>query len=87
METQAQEQTQARILTAEEKNDLRRRVLMGESLTIEQARDVIASCRAGHVSAFAASESSEKKSRSGSRAKKQALSDEELDASLSSLGL
>jgi len=37
------------ILTLEERNDLRARVLRGEDLSLEQARDVILACRAGQA--------------------------------------
>ena len=68
-------------LTTEERNDLRKRVLMGQPLTLEEARAVIESCRTGAGAAQIAG--AEKKSRS----KKPSITDEQLDADLATLGL
>lgn len=76
--------TTAKQLTSEERNDLRRRVLAGIPLTLEEARDVIASVRQGQGVAALAGEA--KAARGGGR-KKSALSDEALDKDLADLGL
>jgi len=68
-------------LSSEERNDLRKRVLMGQALTLEEARSVIESCRTGAGAAMLAG--GEKKS----RGKKQQFTDEALDADLAGLGL
>lgn len=89
METQTAEQPKVapapRQLTAEERNDLRRRVLSGTPLTIEEARDVIASVRQGQGVAALAGEA--KATRKGKGGAKKALSDDQLDADLATLGL
>lgn len=73
-----------RILTQDEKNDLRRHVLAGGSLTDEQARSVVASLHINREVALAAS--TEKAARKSS--KKGGISDAELDSSLdAALGL
>ena len=71
---------QPRMLTAEERNDLRRRVLAGIPLTVEEARDVIASVRQGQGVAALAGEA--KAAKGNGKRKSAALSDEALDASL-----
>ena len=67
-------------LTTEERNDLRKRVLMGQALSIEEARAVIESCLMG-AGVAAMTPGKEK------RSKKPAFSDEQLDADLAGLGL
>lgn len=74
---------QPRQLTAEERNDLRRRVLAGVPLTLDEARDVIASVRQGQGVAALAREA---KASSG-KGRKKTMSDEALDADLAGLGL
>lgn len=69
------------MLTAEERNDLRKRVLLGQPLSLEESRQVIESVRQGAGTAVLAG--AEKKTRS----KKNSLSDEALNADLESLGL
>ena len=69
-------------LTQEERNDLRKRVLMGEALSVEEARAVIESCRTGAGVATLAG--AEKKAR---KSKTPSISDEQLDADLAGLGL
>lgn len=71
-------------LTAEQRNDLRRRVLQGYQLTVEEAREVVADARAGRTVAVLAGEA---KAAKGSRSKKPALSDEQLNADLAGLGI
>lgn len=72
------------LLTQEERNDLRKRVLAGIPLTLEEAKQVLASTRQGSATAIlSAGEKPEKKSRS----KKPTLSDEALDKDLEGLGL
>lgn len=68
-------------LTAEQRNDLRRRVLLGQELSLEEARDVIESLRQGAGAAALAGEQKAKKPKKGS------MSDEQLDADLQGLGL
>ena len=69
-------------LSLEERNDLRKRVLSGYSLTLEEAREVIASYRTGQaVAAISAAEAKPK------RGKKAGISDSDLDSQLSGLGL
>ena len=68
-------------LSLEERNDLRKRVLQGYSLTLEEAREVIASYRTGAAVAAIATETKPRKS------KKETLSDSALDADLADLGL
>jgi len=68
-------------LTQEERNDLRKRVLAGYSLTLDEAKAVLDSTRQGQGAAVLAGESKKP------RAKKDALSDAQLDADLATLGL
>lgn len=68
-------------LTAEQRNDLRKRVLMGQPLTLEESKEVIESLRQGAGVAVLAGESKRK------QGKKPGISDEALDADLASLGL
>lgn len=70
------------MLTVEERNDLRRKVLAGQDLSLEEARQVIESLRQGQGVAALAVESK----RSG-RKKSAAISDDQLDADLKGLGL
>lgn len=88
MESQQQQVLQAQpprpLLTQEERNDLRKRVLSGIPLTLDEAQQVIASVRSGGAAAIlAAGEAKPKKSRTS----KTALSDDALDADLAGLGL
>ena len=69
------------ILTTEQKNDLRLRVLRNEPITLEEARDVIESLRQGSAIAALASTSKAKGK------KKPGISDEDFDNDLASLGL
>ncbi len=68
-------------LTPEERLDLRRRVLAGQPLSLDEARAVIDSFRLAQGAAMLADKPARK------REKKSALSDEQLDAELSDLGL
>ena len=68
-------------LSTEERNDLRKRVLMGEVLSVEEARAVIESCRTG--AGIAVQLGAEKKSRK----KNPGITDDQLDADLAGLGL
>lgn len=68
-------------LTAEERADLRKFVLGGGKLSVEEARRVYETLRSGQA-AVAAGESKKK-----TRSKKPAMSDAELDADLASLGV
>ncbi len=67
-----------RLLSLEERNDLRRRVLAGEDLSLEEAKAVIDTVRNGRGAAALSAESKPKKS----RAKKAGMTDEELNKSL-----
>jgi hypothetical protein len=75
-----------KMLTAEERGDLRRRVLAGIPLTVDEARSVIASIRQGQGVAALAGEAKAAKG-GGGRKKKSAISDEQLDKELADLGL
>lgn len=68
-----------RILSLEERNDLRKFVLGGGVLDLEQAKAVIDTARQGRGIAAMAEESKPKK-----RTKKAGMSDADLDASLDS---
>lgn len=72
------EKREFRILNAEERQDLRRRVLAGEDLTLEEARSVYETVRLGGAAALIAADGTGKKKRS----KKAGMSDEELNADL-----
>ena len=73
-----------RLLSQEERNDLRERVLAGETMSLEEAKAVVDTIRQGRGAAALAAESKPKKG----RAKKAGLSDAELNASLDAkLGL
>ena len=70
------------MLSTEERNDLRKRVLMGQPLNLEEARAVIESCRTGaHAAQIAGAE---KKTRTK---KNPGITDDQLDADLAGLGL
>lgn len=69
-------------LTVEERNDLRKRVLLNQPLSLEEAKQVIESLRTGAAVAILAGEEKATK-----KSKKPAMSDEALDADLNSLGL
>lgn len=64
-------------LTEEQKNDLRKFVLAGGTLTLDQAKQVLESMKSGQAGAVLAA--GEKKAR---KDKKPGLSDAELDAQL-----
>lgn len=74
--------TPVRLLTQEEKNDLRRRVLAGGTLTLEEARAVIETYRAQQGAAIIASGAPKKRT-----SKKPSMSDDELERDLADLGL
>lgn len=76
------QQPQQRFLSEAERNDLRKKVLRGERLSLEEARAVIETCRLGGAAAIAAGADKPKKGK-----KKEALSDAALDADLADLGL
>ncbi|MFM6926956.1 MAG: hypothetical protein ACKOX6_00740 [Bdellovibrio sp.] len=67
-------------------NAARQRVLAGEQLTIEEQRNLLTALRANRFSA-AETSTTAKKRVAGAKAAKIGLSDEELDSSLSDLGL
>ena len=67
------------MLSQEERNDLRKRVLRGEALSLEEAQAVIASLREGRGVQALTEESKPK------RGKKVAMSDEALQADLDML--
>jgi len=68
-------------LTPEERLDLRKRVLSGQPLTLEEARAVIDSFRVAQGKAMI--EGAEKVK----RPKREAITDDQLDAKLDALGL
>jgi hypothetical protein len=70
------------MLTTEQKNDLRKRVLAGQPLTVAEAREVIESCKNGQSVATAIA--GEKKSK---KPKGPACTDEQLDKDLEGLGI
>lgn len=70
-------------LTAEQKNDLRRKVLQGHELSLDEARAVIESTRQGAAVAVLAGDTK----KSSSRKRAAGISDEQLDAELGDLGL
>lgn len=72
-------------LTAEQRNDLRRRVLSGVPLNLDEAKAVIASLRQGQGVAVLAGEAKAAKGKSGR--KKVAMTDEALDKDLEDLGI
>lgn len=69
-------------LTVEERHDLRRRVLAGYKMNVEEAQRVYETLRAGQGIAVLTGEATKK-----SRKKKESLTDEQLNADLDSLGL
>ena len=71
------------VLTPEERQDLRRRVLAGEQLTLEQARQVIDSLKHSQGVAMISQENKASRKKSS----RPALSDDALDADLADLGL
>lgn len=71
-----------RLLTQEERMDLRKRVLEGYKMTLEEARAVYETLRAGQGAAVITGESTKK-----TRKKKEAYSDAQLDADFTSLGI
>lgn len=82
MDQQTLEVTQEQpLLTQEERNDLRKKVLVGVGLTKEEARRVFETLRKNQAASIAAD-----KPRKERKGKKQ-MSDEELNQSLASLGL
>lgn len=80
----AQPEVKVAILTQEEKNDLRKRVLRGEPLTLDEARAVVASTRQGSAAAVLAGGSDKK---SNKKSAKKGISDADLDKDLEGLGL
>src|SRR4051812_24120594 len=68
---------QFKLLSQEERNDLRKKVLRGEDLTLFEARSVYETLRSGQGAAVVTGESSKK-----SRKKREAYSDASLDADL-----
>lgn len=71
-----------KILSAEERNDLRKKVLAGQDLTLFEARSVYETLRSGQAAAVATGESGKK-----TRKKKPEYSDAQLDSDLASLGI
>ena len=67
------------MLTNDQKNDLRRRVLAGERLDVETARQIVEELRAGRRAAAEAGPLAK-----GKRNAKPTMSDEALDADLDS---
>lgn len=72
------------MLTADERNDLRRRVLAGYQLTLDEARAVIADAQQGRGVAVLAGEA---KAAKGGGRRKATMSDEQLDKDLEGLGI
>lgn len=70
------------MLSLEERNDLRKRVLRGESLSLEEAQSVIASMREGRGAQALAAENKPKRG-----SKKPGITKEQLDQDLADLGL
>lgn len=79
------EQAPPRQLTQEEKLDLRRKVLRGEQLTLEESKAALAAVRQNQEFELTLEGMQPKKTRK--KAAGKAMSDEDLDASLGSLGL
>lgn len=73
------------MLSLEERNDLRKRVLMGEELSLDEARAVFETLRAGSASAAIAGEMAKPKRKSSSS--KPVMSDADLDKELEGFGL
>lgn len=70
-----------RMLSMEDRNDLRKRVLRGEQLSVEEARAVFETLRSGQGGVVITGETTRKKGRK----KKEGMSDEALEASLDKL--
>ena len=70
-------------LTAEQRNDLRKKVLAGQQLSLDEAREVVADARAGRTVAVLAGEAKAAKGKS----RKPAMSDDALNADLAGLGV
>jgi len=74
------------MLSLEERNDLRKKVLRGEDLTLDEAREVFTTLRAQTGAAMLdAADAPAKKTRKS--AAKPTYTDEQLDADLAGLGL
>lgn len=71
------------MLSQEERNDLRRKVLRGESLTLEESRAVYESIRQGQGAAAIAAEDKPKRGKKS----QPGISDAQLDADLAGLGI
>ena len=69
-------------LTAEERNDLRKRVLQGYQMTPQEAREVIESLRQGAGVAILAGENKPKRASKG-----KTMTDDALEQDLAGLGL
>ena len=69
-----------KILNQEERNDLRKRVLAGEELSLFEARSVYETVRLGGAAALMNTDGTKKSRKGGS--KKKGMSDEEFNASL-----
>jgi len=69
------------MLTQEERNDLRKKVLRGEELSLDEARAVIETLRTGQAAAVA---DQAKPKRASKRA---GITDDQLDKDLADLGL
>ena len=80
---QAVAEPRARKLSQEERNDLRKKVLRGEDLTVEEAISVYETLRTGQAGAVLTGEAAPKKSRK----KKEVYSDDQLNKDLEGLGL
>lgn len=73
------------MLSLQERNDLRAKVLAGHQLSLDEAKAVFETLRSGQGAAAIAGEAKAKKTRGGGKAKKEAMSDEALNASLDDL--
>ena len=72
------------MLSLEERNDLRKRVISGQQLTLDEARAVFETLRQGQAAVII--QAGEAKPKKTSK-KKEAISDAALDADLADLGL
>lgn len=70
------------MLTQEERNDLRKKVLRGEALSLDEARSVIETLRTGQAAAM---EGQNKPKRAAG--KRAGATDEQLEKDLAALGL
>jgi hypothetical protein len=70
------------MLTQDQKNDLRKRVLQGQPLSLEEAKEVFESLRQGQAQAVLAGAEKKTSKKSGG---KKGMSDEELDKDLDDL--